>query len=32
MEKYLTIKQTSTISEYIVERENLENTLGKLIP
>jgi hypothetical protein len=32
MDKYLAIKQTGTIGEYIVERENLENTLGKLIP
>jgi hypothetical protein len=32
LDKYLAIKQTGTVGEYIVERENLENTLGKLIP
>lgn len=32
MDKYLAIKQIGTVSEYIVERENLENTLRKLIP
>jgi hypothetical protein len=32
MGKYLAIKQTSAVGKYIVERENLENTLGKLIP
>lgn len=32
MDKYLAIKQTGTVSEYIVERETLENTLGNSIP
>ena len=32
LDKYLVIKQTGTVGEYLVERENLEDTLGKLIP